>query len=388
MQQTERLPEGRGQRGARLPERAAHGPFDLPFVLLVVLISAVGLVMMFSASYASAHRYQQSATHFFFRQGLFLLLGLAAMYLISQFNYQYLRALSIPIMVTAMVLLVLVLFIGTKLNGARRWIYIGEAFNFQPSEIAKIAVIILFSAMICTYGERMKKFRHGILPFVLILGAIAGLMLLEPHISGTVLILGVGAVLMFAGGANWRWFAAALAAGAGGAYVVLTTMSHAITRIAIWQDPFSDAGDTGYQIVQSLYAVGSGGLFGLGLGKSRQKYLYLPEQHNDFVFAIVCEELGLVGAIIILLLFMALILRGYWIAVHARDRFGSLLVTGITTLLALQTFLNMAVVTNLIPVTGVSMPFFSYGGTSLLIQLAEMGIVLAVSRQIPAPKSG
>jgi len=165
-------------------------------------------------------------------------------------------------------------------------------------------------------------------------------------------------------------------------------MAHSITRLAIWQDPWSDASGAGYQTVQSLYAVGSGGLFGLGLGKSRQKFLYLPEQHNDFVFAIVCEELGMVGACLVLLLFALLIIRGYWIAIKARDRFGSLIVTGITTLFALQTFLNIAVVTNLIPVTGVSLPFFSYGGSSLLLNLIEMGIVLSVSRQIPAKKVG
>jgi cell division protein FtsW len=289
-----------------------------------------------------------------------------------------------------MILLVLVLVpgIGVVHNKARRWIEIPGVTEFQPSEIAKIAVILLFAALICTFKERMKTFKFGILPFAGILLAISGLMLLEPHISGTVLIVGVGAVMMFVGGANWKLFAGAMALAAAGGYVVMTTMSHSIARIQTWLDPFSVSSDQSYQIRQSLMAVGSGGMFGLGLGQSRQKYLYLPEQHNDFVFAIVCEELGFVGALIVLLLFMVLILRGYWIAVHARDRFGSLVVTGVTTLLAMQTFLNMAVVTNLIPVTGISMPFFSYGGTALLIQLAEMGIVLSVSRQIPAPKQG
>ncbi|CUP89703.1 Cell division protein FtsW [Flavonifractor plautii] len=168
--------------------------------------------------------------------------------------------------------------------------------------------------------------------------------------------------------------------------VVLMMSGYQSTRILVWQDPWAYPRDGGYQIIQSLYAIGSGGLLGLGLGKSRQKFLYLPEPENDFIFAIVCEELGLIGAGIVLILFALLVMRGYWIAIHARDRFGALLVVGITTLTAVQVFLNISVVTNLIPTTGISLPFFSYGGTALMIQLAEMGIILSVSRQIPAPR--
>ncbi|MDR0671353.1 MAG: putative lipid II flippase FtsW [Oscillospiraceae bacterium] len=369
---------------------------DLPFLMLVIMLSVIGLVMMFSASYASALSDEDTgynAAYYFIRQGLFAVMGMALMLLISRINYQILRPLAVPLMASSIALLVLVLLIGVERNYAKRWINLGP-FQFQPSEIAKLAVIVCFSAMISVYKGRMKTFRHGVLPFVTILGAISFLMYLEPHLSGTVLILGVGGALMFVGGVHWGWFAGLLSAGGLGAYLILTTdflgrvLPYAMQRIKIWRDPFLDPQGSGYQAIQSLYAIGSGGMFGLGLGKSRQKYLYLPEEHNDFVFAIVCEELGLIGACIVLLLFAVLILRGYWIAIHARDRFGSLMVTGIVTLLAMQTFFNVAVVTNLIPVTGMSMPFFSYGGTSLLIQLMEMGIVLAVSRQIPAPKSG
>jgi cell division protein FtsW len=354
---------------------------DLPYLILVVVISVIGLIMMFSASYATASERFNSPTYFFTRQGPYLLLGWAVMLLVSRVNYQYFRALSIPLMSVAMVLMALVPFIGESRNNARRWINV-FGISVQPSEIVKIGVIVLFSAMITAYGEKMSTFRHGVLPFFGILAAVAGLLVLQPHLSGAVLTVGVGAVLLFCGGTRLRYFAAgALVATLGGIFIV-TTMPYAQQRIAIWRNPWLDPQGKGYQIIQSLLAVGSGGMFGLGLGKSRQKLLYLPEQHNDFVFAIVCEELGFVGTMAVLTLFLFLVLRGYWIAARARDRFGSLLAIGVTSHIALQTFLNVAVVTNLIPVTGISMPFFSYGGTALLMMLAETGIVLAVSRQI------
>ena len=364
-----------------------QGPMDVPFFMLVLLVVCVGLIMMFSASYASALYTMNDSTYYFVKQGLIGVGGIVGMLVISRINYQYMRLLSIPLLVAAIVLLILVPIIGFDAGGAVRWIKVGP-IQVQPSEIAKFAVIMSFSSMISVFREKMKTFRYGILPFAIILVLIAGLMLIQPHISGAILIVVVGGALMFVGGVHWGWFAGAIVLAFAVGYFVMTNMAHAIVRIQIWKDPFIDPQNSGYQIIQSLYAVGSGGLFGLGLGKSRQKHLYLPEQHNDFVFAIVCEELGFVGACLVMFLFALLIIRGYWIAVRARDRFGSLMVTGIITLLAVQTFLNVAVVTNLIPVTGISLPFFSYGGTSLLIQLAEMGVVLSVSRQIPAPRAG
>jgi len=363
------------------------GPMDLPFFLLVLLIMCFGLIMMFSASYASAYYTKDNSAYYFIKQGLIALGGTVVMLVISRMNYQYLRILSLPMLAGSIVLLILVPIIGFDAGGATRWIKVGPV-QLQPSEVAKFAVIVSFSSMISVFREKMKTFKYGILPFATVLVVIAALMLLQPHISGAILIVAVGGALMFVGGVHWGWFAGAIAVAVAAGYFVMTNMAHAIARIRIWQDPFSDPQGGGYQIIQSLYAVGSGGLFGLGLGKSRQKHLYLPEQHNDFIFAIVCEELGMVGACLVLFLFALLIIRGYWIAIRSRDRFGSLMVTGVITLLAVQTFLNVAVVTNLIPVTGISLPFFSYGGTSLLIQLAEMGVVLSVSRQIPAPRAG
>jgi len=190
------------------------------------------------------------------------------------------------------------------------------------------------------------------------------------------------------GGINWAWVLGALGLGGAGAYLLIGVVGYGASRVAMWENPWLDAADKGYQMVQSLLAIGSGGLLGVGLGKSRQKFLYLPEEHNDFIFSIVCEELGLIGATVIMLLFSALILRGFWIALHTRDRFGCLLVVGISTFIGLQTFLNIGVVTGLLPATGISLPFFSYGGTALTIQLAEMGMILSVSRQMRPTKAG
>lgn len=358
-----------------------RGLMDIPFLLLTLLLVAIGVIMMFSASYARALYKEGSSTYYFARQGGFALAGVAAMWLISRINYQWWRVASIPIMAAAIVLLILVpvIGVGRSETGANRWIRL-FGISFQPSELAKLAVVLCFAAMISFYRDRMRTFRYGILPFAGILVAIAGLLFLEPHLSATLIIFATGAVMMFLGGVKLRWFA--LGAGLVGLvlFIYLSTQGYASARITAWRDPFSDQSDKGYQIIQSLYAIGSGGMMGLGLGRSRQKYLYLPEEHNDYLFPIVCEELGFVGASLVLLLFALLVFRGYWIAIHARDRFGSLVAAGITTLVLLQVFLNVGVVTNLFPATGISLPFFSYGGTALLVQLAEMGIILNISR--------
>jgi len=357
-----------------------HGLADVPFLVLTLLLVVVGLVMLFSASYVSAIHDGLPPTHFFFRQAVFALAGVAAMLVVSRINYQAWRFLSFWVLGAACLLLVAVAIpgIGVVHNGARRWIRIGV--EFQPSEFAKLGVVLSFSAMMSVWRERMKTFRFGVLPFMAILLLIAVLLYLEPHMSATVIILMTGALMMFLGGTKLKWFVLGGIAGVVVVAVYLSTKGYAGDRIMAWRDPFSYSRDEGYQIVQSLYAIGSGGLFGLGFGRSRQKYLYLPEPENDYLFAIVCEELGLAGALLVLLLFVMLIVRGYWIAMHARDRFGSMVASGITTLLALQVFFNIGVVTNFLPATGISLPFFSYGGTALVLQLAEMGIVLSISR--------
>ncbi len=368
-------------------KRSVRGTIDYPFLILVIVLMAIGLLMVFSSSYAAAYYENKSSTYYFARQAVFAVAGIGIMFLISFMDYRKFRVLSPVLLVVSIVLLVLVLFIGTGNYGEKRWINLGFT-QFQPSEIAKVAVIFFFSSMISVYSEKMNTFRYGVLPFVIILAIMAGLMFLEPHLSGAVLIVGVGAVLMFIGGTHWGWFAGAIGTAGIAGVAAINFLDYARQRVETWLNPFSDPRGDGYQIIQSLYAIGSGGMLGLGFGNSRQKYLYLPEAHNDFIFAIVCEELGFVGATIIMVLFALLIVRGYWIAMHARDKFGALLAAGITTMVALQTFLNIGVVTGLLPVTGASLPFFSYGGTALLILLAEMGVVLSVSRYIPARKAG
>jgi len=243
--------------------------------------------------------------------------------------------------------------------------------------------------MICRNYDRMKTFRHGILPFAGVLGVIVVLMMLEPHLSGTILILAIGSIMMIVGGANMKWFLAAAVAGIALLAVIVMipgVIGYAASRLEYWIDPWSDPQGKGFQTIQSLYAIGSGGLMGLGIGNSRQKYLYLPEPQNDFIFSIVCEELGFVGAALIILLFALLVWRGFVIGMRCKDRFGSLVAVGLTAQVGIQAILNIMVVTNTIPNTGISLPFFSYGGTSLVMLLCQMGVVLAISRQTTLEK--
>ena len=360
--------------------------FDGPFFTVSMLLLVLGVIMVFSSSYARAwydpgNVTGGNAAYYFLRQLVFALMGLISMLAASRIPMQIYRKYAFPFLVFTIVLLMLVPIIGIKANGSRRWLGVG-GLTIQPSELAKLAVILSFSVMICSFKTKMRSFRYGIVPFVGILGIIVGLLVLEPHFSASIIIIALGAVMLFLGGVSIAWFASAFAVVGGAVAVLLMLFPYASSRINTWRDPFSDISGRGYQIVQSLYTIGSGGLSGLGLGGSRQKFLYLPEEHNDFIFAVLCEELGFIGALLTLCLFAMLILRGFWIAMHCRDRFSFLVCSGISSLLAIQVFLNVAVVTNLIPCTGISLPLFSYGGTALLIQLFELGIILSASRDI------
>lgn len=369
---------------------AVAAPLDWPFAIIVLTLVCFGLVMLFSASSATAYYRFGDSFRFIRQQAVFAVGGVAAMFVASRFDYHILHRFAWTIMAVTVVLLVIVLFMP-KLNGARRWIFLPVGGNLQPSEIAKFAVIVLFAHIISVNYKRMKTFAYGVLPFALVLGVIAALMLLEPHLSGTLLILGIGAFMMFVGGTGLLWFALAIAAfvaAVGGAVLLKPDLvPYAMSRIESWRNPWIDAKGDGHQIIQSLYAIGSGGLTGLGIGNSRQKHLYVPEPQNDFIFSIVCEELGFVGALLVIFLFVALLVRGIYIACRAKDKFGSMLVVGIMVQVTLQAVLNIGVVTKTIPNTGISLPFFSYGGTSLLMLLGEMGIVLSVARQSSIDRS-
>ena len=355
---------------------------DIPFLVLILLLLTVGLAMLYSASFAQSEydTHYEISTKYLQKQGVCAAIGLVAMYFFSRIPAEIWRRWAWILYALSIILLLSVLVIGQEVNGARRWINIA-GIQFQPSEIAKFTMIVLFARLTVSFGPETKKFRYGVLGFS---GALLGILVplaLEKHLSAFMLMGMVAVVMMFVAGTGKQW----LLAGAGAAVlfvlIYITFMGYAGDRVTAWLHPEKDPGDTGYQILQSLYAIGSGGLFGLGYGKSKQKYLYLPFQYNDYIFAVVCEELGLVGALLIIAVFAVTILRGYWIALHASDRFSTVLACGLVTLIAVQTILNLGVVTNLLPSTGIALPFFSYGGTALAVNLGEMGIVLSISRQ-------
>lgn len=397
----------RRDRDLTLRQQLAGGPVDLPFLMLVLMLTAMGLVAVYSASYASAYYESGRPTAYFWSQLRMGAGGLVILWCTSHIDYQWWRKLSKWVMWLAIILLVLVKVpgIGVTRNGANRWVNL-LGIQFQPSEIAKLAVILVFATMLARrQPEKRRKWNtrmflgrvldfteriglNELMPYLGILLVVSALLLWEPHMSGTILILAAAAAVLWAGGIHWGWFVAGGGVIGGGLWFIMNNTEYMAKRLAIQQNPWSDPKGDGFQIIQSLYAIGSGGLLGKGLGQSMQKFLYLPEEHNDYIFSIWCEEMGLVGALVVIFLFAMLIIRGYWLALHARDKFGALLIVGITTLTAVQVFLNIAVVINLIPPTGISLPFFSFGGTALMIQLFEMGIVLSVSRQIEAPREG
>ena len=355
---------------------------DYPFLLLILLLLAVGLTMLYSASSAQS-QYDTGytvSTKYLQKQAVCAVIGLIALCFFSRIPVSLWYRLAWPLYGVSIVLLLSVLVIGQEVNGAKRWINIA-GIQFQPSEVAKFTQILLFARLTRNYGRNAGQFRYGVLGFGLTLLGILIPLALEKHLSAIMLMGMVAVVMMFVAGTSPKWLLAGAAAA--GIFVILyiTFMGYAGDRVTAWLHPEQDPGDTGYQILQSLYAIGAGGLFGLGFGKSRQKYLYLPFQYNDYIFAVCCEELGLVGAAVIAILFAAAILRGYWIALQARDRFSTVLGAGLVTLIAVQTILNLCVVTNLLPSTGIALPFFSYGGTALAVNLGEMGIVLQISRQ-------
>lgn len=377
----------------RNPVKTFHEPiimlghFDTPFLILVLTLLGIGLVTLFSSSYASSLYYLGNSYYYILRQLFFAVVGVAAMLAASLVNYRFLRNFSWLAYGVSLILMA-ACYLFPAQQGAQRWIQLGP-LSFQPSEIAKFAVILLFAHLMDRDKDKMGRMIEGTWRYIVLYGAVAVILIFQPHLSGTLLIGFIALTMMLVGGTK---FSNLLKIGVPLLVLLLVVafllqdfileqFAHVVTRLTYWLDPFSTTDSGSYQTRQSLLAIGSGGLWGVGFGESRQKHMYLPEVRNDFVFAIVCEELGFIGASLVIILFAMLVWRGYHIAMHARDRFGSLLVTGITTQIGLQAFLNIAVVTNLIPNTGISLPFFSYGGTALLIMLAEIGVVLAVSRQ-------
>lgn len=358
-----------------------HGGIDLKLLTTIYILLAFGLIMIMSASSAVALVGKGDSLFFFKRQFLWMIIGSVGMFVMANIDYHTLYKYAGVIWVTAIVLLVLVLIpgIGKKINDARRWIYIGP-ISFQPSEFAKIASIIFFSRFLVQNQKNMRFFFKGVTFYFLLVGIVVGLLICEPHMSCIILIVAVSTILIFVTGMKRSHIVVISAVILALGVIAIIVAPYRLARITTFFDPLSDPQGEGYQIKQSLYAIGSGGFKGMGLGLSRQKYTYLPEPQNDFIFSILCEELGFIGAMIVIMLFIYLIYRGIKIATSACDFYGTLLATGITSLIALQAFINIGVVSAAMPVTGMPLPFFSYGGTSLAIIMASMGILLNISR--------
>ncbi len=423
------------------------GGVDRPFLICVILLLCLGTVMVFSSSYPYAKENFGDSYRFARMQILFAIAGVVAMSFISTFiDYHFIRRFSRVLFGIGLVLLVLVLVIGSDAKGAVRWIQIGP-ISLQPSEIMKFSVVLLFAdyadrlshkitehdnlydnknnivpgvllilAGLCcfvlvqnmavavilalvfvggagyfllriNFKRDLPGFYYGVLPYIIVLGVVGVLMVLQPHLSGLIIIAAIIFCMMVVGGTKWYYLMCGVVGGIAGVLVLALGMSHSSARLAVWKDPFSYLLDGGWQPAQSLYAIGSGGLTGVGFGNSRQKHLYLPEPQNDYIFSIWCEEMGLIGAIFLICIFVFFIYRGIVIGLRAPDRFSSMLVIGIVMHVGLQAILNIAVVTNTLPSTGISLPFFSYGGSSLIILMSEMGVVLSVSRMSSIEKT-
>ena len=399
-----RLPDAPHDKNAWWKGILKRGKIDVPFLLLTMLLLTVGLIMLLSASYADAYYNSVGSasgpdpTYYFQRQLRFAIIGVVIMLIVSFIPLKLVRKLRLPTIgiLASIAILAAMKVIGLSSNGAVRWAEVGGQ-RFQPSELVKAAMVLGFANHIAKEGSGMQKNR-SILWFLAVLIVISGLLLIQPHLSATIIILLLAALMMFAGGTKWYWFA--IVAILAGTVIYLTRhnaewvitsidslpedmgIKYQLDRISAWLNPEAKKLSGGWQILQSLYAIGSGGLMGLGLGNSRQKYMYLPEEQNDYIFPIICEELGFIGAALILLLFAVLIIRGFWLAMNCRDRFEKMTIIGYTGLLAIQVFLNVGVVTNMLPSTGISLPFFSYGGTALVVQMGEVGLILSASRSI------
>ena len=356
---------------------------DFTFLILVIALLIYGLIMVFSASSASAHYYNGDAFFFIKKQGLFAILGLFGMWIMSVIDINLIKKFITPVLLVTLVLLILVLIpgVGMEINGARRWIGI-SSISFQPSELAKYVIILFIANSLSVRKEPLDSFLKDLMPYLVVIALFAGLVFLEDHLSGAIVIAFLGCLILYVAGTKNSHF---VALGVAGVILIIFGIifePYRMARFTTFLDPFKDPLGSGFQIVQSFYAIGSGGFFGLGLGQSRQKYLYIPEPHNDFIFSIICEELGFFGAVLLIILFALLIWRGIKIAMAAPDVFTSLTTTGIIGLVAFQTVVNIAVVTGSMPVTGMPLPFFSYGGSALAFLLTSMGFVLNVSRNL------
>lgn len=353
---------------------------DFTLMITVLILVVIGIIMVFSASYAYAYFRLGDGYHFLKRDLLWAVVGLCGMLFTMNFDYWRYKKLAPLGFILSLVLLILVLTpLGIEYNGAKRWLGIG-GFTVMPSEIAKICSIFFVAASLSKNPEKIKNFLKGVVPYLGIIGLYFGLIILQPNLSTAVTISAIIVAMMFVTGMRWGHLTFMGAGGIGLLTVMILAEPYRMRRLTGFLDPFADARDTGYQVIQSLLALGSGGLFGVGLGKSIQKYLYIPEPQNDFIFAIIGEELGFIGCVAVIILYLLLIWRGIRIAINAPDLFSCLVATGITAMIAVQVIINIAVATSSMPVTGIPLPFISWGGTSLAIFMTAIGVMLNISR--------
>ncbi len=367
------------------------GNMDYLFFALVLVIVAIGTIMVFSASYSYAREFEKGDSYFYARKQLiWAFAGAFVMLFVSFVDVNIVRKFSYTLFLVSLGLMIVVIFapenIAPTVNGAKRWLVIPGLGQFQPSEVYKFAVILLLSDYICKKRDKIMSddkhtsFVYGILPYIGVIAVSGIVMYFQPHNSGLIIIAGLVLVMMFIGETRWRYFGFAAILAAAGILVIAATFSHVRARFEVWFNPFDFMDGKGWQPAQALYAISAGGLFGVGLGNSNQKQLYIPEPQNDYIFPVFCEEFGFVGAVAVIILYVVLIYRGITIAMKAVDRFSRLLALGVILQIAIQAILNLFVVTNMLPSTGISLPFFSYGGSSMLVLMAEMGVILSISR--------
>ena len=356
-------------------------PIDFTLLITILLLLSLGLIMVLSASSPSALSESGNSYSYFYKQAIFAGAGLFMMWVISNIDYRFYQKYYKLAYFIAFLSLLAVPFIGTTVNGAKRWIYLTDSLSIQPSEIVKLLMIIFYASLLVKNRDELDKYFKGFVKHLMILAPIIGLLLIEPHFSASMVIIGIVSIMMIVAGCKfWHFLATGSVIGVPGIIGLILIEPYRLERVTTFLDPWKDATGSGWQVIQSLYAIGSGGLFGVGLGESKQKYLYIPEPHNDFIFSILGEELGFIGCAIVIILFGIFIWRGVLNAMRSPDMFGSLIAIGITTQIAIQVIINIAVVTSSMPATGMPLPFFSYGGSSLFILLCEMGILLNISK--------
>ena len=363
--------------------KSQSGAMDYSILLVVTGLCAFGLVMVFSASYYYAlHNAGCNYDGYYYlkRQGAYMAIAYPLMLVISKINYRYIKRLSMLALAFSIVLLIAVLLFGKELNGGKRWLDIA-GISIQPSEVAKFGLIIYMCAYMADHRSEMRSFTRGLVPMLIVIGVVCFFIFLQPNMSMAVIVAAIGAILLFLGGIDLKYFGILAIVGVILFVVLAMAAPYRLARITSFRDPFADPKGSGYQLIQSLYAIGSAGWFGKGLGNSYQKLLYMTYGESDFIFAILCEEFGIVGGIVIILAYAFIVFRGMRCAMLCSNPFGSLLAAGISIVFGMQVFINIAVVTGLAPTTGQPLPFISAGGTSLIIFMAAMGVLLNITRE-------